>query len=292
MKSGTAATIIGGIATQLLAIACWYGFYRLFAIDVLKLWVNFILPLGALVLGLVGGWGFYLAGRRAKRPSTPWLVFGAVTVAIMAAIFIRFLGYWSAEFEGMPLHRMMSFVTYLRATLGHARIDFANAGTIHVGSMGYFMEVFQIAAYAAASYLFAAKLPPAMWCERCHAPMHDSLWDKLRFDEKRAFEARYDRLPDEPVARLAALRAMDDESVAPGVGAIDFHYRLAECPSCSAAALVETARTFNGNAWRPWRALSRIRRFDRTASTPSRALPDPVPAAGPAIRTFGRRTVP
>lgn len=290
MKAGTATTIIGGIATQLLAILCWYGFYHWLDVDVLKLWAKLILPLGAFVLGLVGGWGFYVAGRRVRRPSTPWLALGAVAIAVVTVMLIRFLGYWSAEVDGIPLHRTMSFLAYLRATLGHARIEFSPGGTVNVGATGYIMELFQTAAYAAASYVFTARLPPAIWCERCHVPMHDSLWDKLRFDEKRVFEARRQSMPTDPAARLVALRAMNSETSAPGVGAVDWYYRLAECPSCSAAAVAETVRLYTGQYWAPQRALARVGRFDRAYPIPARSMPDPMPPAGPAIRTFGRRT--
>ena len=293
MKAGFATTIVGGIATQLFAVLCWYAFHRLFAVDVLKLWVNLILPLGALVLGIVGGWGFYLAGRRAKQPSTPNLALIAVFIAVATSVLIRFLGYWTAEYEGMPLHRSMDFVAYLRATLGHARIDFSHgrgeSAVVHVGALGYLMELFQMAAYVIASYGFAAKLPSAIWCERCQGHMHESLSDELRYDDPRVFEERYRSLPAEP-ARLIALRMMESESDAPGIGAIDFHYRLAECPSCSAAAVAEAGRVYTGQYWAPRKALIRVGRFDRADRAPPRPAPDPVHPAGPPIRTFGRRT--
>ncbi|HEX7848349.1 MAG TPA: hypothetical protein VF485_01330 [Sphingomonas sp.] len=294
MRSGFAATIIGGIATQAFAVLCWYAFHRLFAVDVLKLWVNLILPLGAFDLGIVGGWGFYAAGRRAKQPSTPNLVLFAVFIAVLTAIGIRFLGYWSAEYEGMPLHRSMDFVAYLRATLGHARIDFSHGGgesaVVHVGSLGYLMELFQMAAYAVASYGFAAKLPSAIWCERCQGHMHDSLSGKLRYDDPRVFEQRYRSLPAEPAARLIALRMMESESDARGIGAIDFRYRLAECPSCSAAAVAEAGRAYTGQYWAPRRVLTRVGRFDRGQAARPQLAPDPARPVGPPIRTFGRRT--
>ena len=52
MKTGALTTIIGGITTQLLAVMIWYVGWHFFQSDVLKLWVNLILPFGALMLGL------------------------------------------------------------------------------------------------------------------------------------------------------------------------------------------------------------------------------------------------
>jgi hypothetical protein len=294
MRTGAAVTIIGGITTQLLAVMLWYVGLRFFHGDVLKLWFNVILPFGALMLGVAGGWGFYLAGRLAKQPSTSGLRWTAVAIALATVLSIRFLGYWNMEVEGVPVHRMIGFIPYLQATLGHAHINFSHGmeglGSVDVGALGYFLEMAEWGAYVAASYGFAAKLPQALRCERCNDYMHESLWGSVRIDNQRVFEERYLALPREPAARLIALRAMESEIEAPLAGAVDLHYRLVECPGCSAAAVAESGKVHTGKYWAPCKALIRIGRFDR--SRPA-AVPQQPPVAGlvtPGIRTFGRRT--
>ena len=295
MKTGAATTIIGGIATQLLAVMIWYVGYRFFQADLLKLWANLILPVGALILGIVGGWGFYVAGRMAKHPSTSGLRWTAVGIALATAVGIRFLGYWTVTVDGVPVHDMVGFVPYLQATLGHARMSFSHGmqdqGAVDVGALGYLLELAEYAVYAAASYGFAAKLPHAVRCERCASYMHESLWGSVKVERQLTFRDRYRALPLEPAARLVALRAMESEDAAPISGAVDLHYRLVECPTCSAAAVAESGKIHTGKYWAPARALTRVGRFDRARHA---AAPLPPPAAAPAapgVRTFGRRPV-
>ncbi|HEX7693971.1 MAG TPA: hypothetical protein VF409_05750 [Sphingomonas sp.] len=294
MKIGAATTIIGGITTQMLAVMIWYVGIRVFHGDILKLWVNLILPLGALVLGIVGGFGFYIAGRIAKHHSTSGLRWAAVAIALATVFAIRFLGYWMLEVDGIPVHRLVGFIPYVQATLGHAKMSFSHGlqsiGAVDVGVLGYVLEAAEWLTYAAMSYCFAAKLPQAVHCERCNHYMHESLWGSVRIDQQRRFEEFYRDLPADPAARLVALRAAESQVATPIGGALDLRYRLVECPTCSAAALAESGKVYTGRYWARTSALSRIGRFDRARHTPA---PSPGPVAEPAapgVRTFGRRT--
>jgi hypothetical protein len=95
MKTSAATTIIGGIITQLLAVMIWYVGINYFRSDILKLWVNLILPFGALMLGIAGGFGFYIAGRMAKQHSTTELRWTAVSHGLQnqGAVDVGALGY-------------------------------------------------------------------------------------------------------------------------------------------------------------------------------------------------------
>ncbi|MBW8841222.1 MAG: hypothetical protein JF608_05310 [Sphingomonadales bacterium] len=294
MKTSAATTIIGGIITQLLAVMIWYVGINYFRGDILKLWVNLILPFGSLMLGIAGGFGFYIAGRMAKQHSTMELRWTAVAVAFVTVFAIRFLGYWTLDYQGTPVHRLVGFVPYLQATLGHARMSFShglqNQGAVDVGAIGYILEAVEWLAYAAASYGFAAKLPHAVRCERCNGDMHESLWGSVRIDSPGLFEDFYRGLPAEPAARLISLRAAESQIEVARGGAVDLLYRLVECPTCSAAAVAESGKIYTGKYWAPSSALSRVGRFDRARHVP--VPPMQSPAAGPAaaaVRTFGRR---
>lgn len=288
MQGRTVATIAGGIATQIVAILCWYAIWRSFQFDLLKFWVNLILPAGALCLGLIGGAGFWFVGRRVKRPGTPGLKWMAAIVAIAAAVSIRFLGYWSIEFGGVPLHDLMGFGDYLQATLGHARMDFSHhahaLGSVELGQWGYAMEAIQSACYALGSFAFAAALPAAVRCKR-HGVMEERHWGKVRAAAER-FEAFYQGLPAGPAERLTALRAAEPGNDVPAEGAVELHYRLAECGHCSAAAVAESGQVHNGKYWVPFKPMMRVALFDRARAAAS----PPTPPIVPGPRSFGRRT--
>jgi len=291
MQARIAATIIGGIVTHLLAIGCWYVGWKLFQSDLLKQWVNLILPFGAAVLGCLGGLGFLVVGRWVRQPSTSALAACAVLIAVAAAFGMRFLGYWTLEFDGEPIHRTVGFLPYLEATLGHARMSLSHGpqdlGSIDLGALGYLMEAIQTAAYAAASLGFVMALPRAVRCERCNVAMGEALWGKLRINDQQRFEGWYLALPTEPGHRLAELKARVTDRGKPGAGAIELRYRLVECGGCSAAAVAESGKVHGGKYWAPFKPLSRLFRFDR-----ARTLP-PVPPASPAPPqrpSFGRRT--
>jgi hypothetical protein len=289
MQARTIATITGGIVTQGLAILVWFLVWQQFQTDLLKFWVNLILPAGAMCLGAIGGAGFLFAGRWVKRPGTPGLKWLAALIAIAAAVIIRFLGYWSIEFGGIPLHSMMSFGDYLQATLGHARMDFSrmahHTGTVELGQWGYLMEAIQSACYALGSFAFAAALPPAVRCKRGHGIMHEQLSGKLRIRAE-ALESFYHGLPADPAARMAALQVADPGSAIPAEGAVELLYRLVECQQCSGAAVAESGQVHNGKYWIPFKPLTRTGLFDRMSSSTPRPPVEPV--SGP--RTFGRRT--
>jgi hypothetical protein len=291
MKARTLATVIGGIVTHAVAILCWYGAWRIYQVDMLKFWVNLILPFGALILGFVGAAGFLLFGRLVKQPATGELRWIAVAIAVAAAFAMRFLGYWNIEFDGVPLHDQIGFLPYLQATLGHTRMDFSHAshalGSIEIGPIGYLMEAIQTGVYAATSYAVVGLLPLAVRCDRCRGAMDEILSGKVRMEEHRAFEDYYANLPAHPVARLPALEATESQAHGGTTGAIVLHYRLAECPSCSAAALAESGKIFTGQYWTTLKPLNLISRFDRTRAAP----PPPAPPVIAPARTFGRRII-
>lgn len=288
MQGRTMAVIAGGIAGHLLAMLCWYAGWQWFQVDFLKFWVNLILPAGALCLGMIGGAGFWFAARLVKRPATPGLKWIAALIAIAAAVGIRFLGYWSIEFGGVPIHDFIGFGDYLQATLGHARMDFThggrNMGSVELGQIGYLMEAIQSACYALGSFVCVAALPPAVRCKR-HGVMRERHWRNLRLPAY-SFEGFYQGLPAGPAERLAALDAAEPgNDVAPD-GAIELHYRLAECEHCSMAALAESGKVHNGKYWVPFKPMTRVALFDRNRT----AAPQPAAPVVPGPRGFGRRT--
>lgn len=293
MTKGTGAVLIGGIATQAVAILCWYGIFQLFHFDVLKFWVNLILPFGALTLGLFGACGFWLAGRAMNRPATPRLKLAAVAVAVAAVFVIRYLGYWMLEFEGVPVHSFIGFGTYLSETLGHARMDFSHGahslGSVDLGALGYLMEALQTAAYAVSSYAVVARLPRAVRCKACYRWMEEAQSGTILCDDQTRFRALHEALPADGANRLAALRATPSDGGDAQSGTIRLSWRLAECPDCSGAALVEAGALHNGQYFAPVAVLARSTPFLR-----GRPMPPPapeMPTAAP-IRSFGRRTVP
>jgi hypothetical protein len=288
MKARTAAVIAGGIAAHLVAMLCWYVGWRWFEVDLLKFWLDLILPVGGMGLGAIGGAGFWLAGRLVKRPGTPELKWTAAVIALAAAAGIRFLGYWSVEFGSVPLHDFMSFGDYLQMTLGHARVDFSQGpralGSVNVGPFGYLMGAIQSACYALGSIVAAEALPSAVRCKR-HGVMRERRWAKVRATAH-SFADFYQALPAGPAERLAALDAADPGSDLPSEGGVELHYRLAECDDCGAAALAESGRVHNGRVWMPFPRLTRVTLFDRMRAAP--APPSPPVMSGP--RGFGRRT--
>ena len=295
MTKGTGTAIAGGVATHVVAIICWYVVFKQLATDLLKFWVNLILPGGALVLGVLGGCGFWFAARAANRPSTPDLKLAAVAIALVSVCAIRFLGYWTLEFDGTPVHTMIGFGDYLSETLGHARMSFSRYGSpkggVELGSFGYVMEAAQAAAYAVFSYAFVAKLPRGVRCDACEASMDDTLSRSFVRNDPAQFRALYDALPAAAPERMSALSVAPSDRDGPHTGALQFTWRLAECPKCGNAALAESAEMFTGEYFEPVTALERVTRFDRHRA--ARSAPAPATAdAPPPPRTFGRRVVP
>jgi hypothetical protein len=98
----------------------------------------------------------------------------------------------------------------------------------------------------------------------------------------------HEALPAAGADRLASLRVAQSDDEAPSMGSIRLSWRLAECPDCSQAAVVESGALFNGNYFAPLAVLARSTAFDRRRATPPPPAPD-LPTAPP--RTFGRRIV-
>lgn len=179
-SNGTKASNIGagllvslcGLATSLItAVILWWIEHTFgFAFYSWMFW--FIIPIGALISGMAGASGYYIAAKIIGYRPTSFLL-AAILIGSVATFFvIQFLSYITLEVNGKAVSDFVSFFQYLDITIQSMTMTFrhrASAGieTGELGMWGYGVTILQILGFAVGGFLVYSILSSLPYCERC-----------------------------------------------------------------------------------------------------------------------------
>jgi hypothetical protein len=236
-------TIALGLASQLVAIAIWYGLREYLDFDPMLFWFFFVLPVGAFCLGLLGSAGFFLA-KKLNVPAGMPLAVTIVLTGLIAAGGMQYLAYATSSASDI-----MNFGDYLQFAHGDTTMSTdRGGGTIELGSFGYLMAAGASLAYALAGLVIYFQLRETAYCDDCGQYHEERSKDKLHFPTLDALHSFRAHLAPNPEERVRQLHAAQHEhaTAIKGKGATTLIAKYSHCTSCGAEHLVETVAVNNG----------------------------------------------
>lgn len=250
MKPGAVFAIIVGCSVTMLA-ALFASFFA-FSFNPLFFTMSYIIPLGALCVGLVGGIGFYVAARTVNyRP-------GYLLTALMMALTIAF--YYSIFYliySNLALTRTampeQSFLNFMEGYISHMRVK--RAGSSGAGSeagvFGYGLEALRVLGLAAPLAMYTAILRAQAFCPACEKFYKNVARLTKRFttvDSLKTFLARLGKTEPFSYQFCDVLASKTEESTTPE-HTVMMNYRLKHCPGCKREILETDGGLKQKNRW-------------------------------------------
>ncbi|HSN91761.1 MAG TPA: hypothetical protein VLS93_11085 [Anaeromyxobacteraceae bacterium] len=179
VAAGNPAPLVlaGGLATTALALAGVWALSRYAETNVMGWYANYVLPVGAILVGLVASSGFGIGS---------WLGGARITGGLLAAVAVALLaGYWAAQLlefhllfpegasfeDGTPA----GFLDWYDAvTRSFAWEDHGKAGA-PLGAFGYALRAGEMLGFAGGGLVAPALLRKAPYCSACRVYMRSPL---------------------------------------------------------------------------------------------------------------------
>jgi hypothetical protein len=130
----------------------------------------FVVPVGALLCGMVAGGGFWGALRLLDRLPTAGTFITAGLVGVASYVLIYVLMWLLLEVQGMPVPQQVSFGTFLQFVIEHQRLRLARGGDregFEVGKFGYVRFALNVAGFAAGMLAMVAIAGGKVYCRQC-----------------------------------------------------------------------------------------------------------------------------
>jgi len=161
-----------GAATSLLTALLLFGIERLFGFSFYTWILWFVIPVGALLTGLVASTGYYCGARLFNHRPSRGLLLNILLVAVGCFFLIHYLGYYSLNVDGPPLRTRVAFGSYLKVVLEHTSLSLrVHASVIgstgELGTWGYAYALLQILGFAVGGFCVYILLLEHPFCAHC-----------------------------------------------------------------------------------------------------------------------------
>jgi hypothetical protein len=218
-----------------------------------KLW--FVIPAGAIGVGMLGASGAILAARYFQIKPT---IIDAVLMVFVAAatmILIYYLDYATLVLDdGRKASDLINFDKYvdLILTKSHMRVGRgAGVETGEVGEMGYALAVIEFVGFlvgGAATFLFIKGLPLCADCGSYLRKLKTKKTKELTFDEADKIIDLFKRGDLSTVQGVMAWAPAERTLDRKGQKAL-ITFDLLGCPKCATEAITASVNAFNGKEW-------------------------------------------
>lgn len=168
--SGEGIVLLAGIASTIAVVAVDGIFKSTSGVDVPSLSLFLIIPVGAVLAGMLAGLGYYWAAQWRHEMPSKSLAFNMALVGLSAWAAIQWTDYATARLpNGRPVARIASFGTYFRAKTERASYRFhrSRASTGAVGKFGYVIAGTQVIGFVVGSFAMFGLLLDKRTCSSC-----------------------------------------------------------------------------------------------------------------------------
>ncbi|AKJ27153.1 hypothetical protein [Caldimonas brevitalea] len=252
-----------GLVTSLLVAVADVAIARMTSIDIFTFFVWLVVPVGALMTGLVAASGYYFGALYFHKRPTLALLLQMVVIAGVTQWLIYWLGYATSVLDdGRKIADLVSFRDYLDVILtkAHYRVGHAQADTGEVGTFGYWIAALQFAGFLVGGFFIYAFLRNKPVCAPCDKYLRRLAKRTKKFADAEAANGYYERLFTLPVEGpdFAALIRSDATLPKATKGAVHIDTSLLGCPQCKRQTIEEKVKAHNGGEWKDAPHLRRL----------------------------------
>jgi hypothetical protein len=231
-------------------------------INVMGLYYFYLVPVGALLVGLFSGLGYAIASRKVNMTLTPRFVTSMVSISLLDYLANQYVTYGSLM-ERMHLSLQFSFLDYLRDTCENMTFNRGEGAPpgAPIGMIGYLVKGMEVLGYVAGATLPAkmalhsvATTPDCLKCHQYYVAKRfgyinaPEQWQDLADlpDEERilALKQSYTPLLERTEAIMNALEGKKFSEASLMISKLEFKaamgntgtvtFTLRKCPNCEA----------------------------------------------------------
>jgi hypothetical protein len=223
-----------------------------------KLW--FVIPAGAIGIGMLGASGAILAARYFQVQPTITDAILMVAVAAATMLLIYYLDYATLVLDdGRKASDLVDFASYvdLILTKAHMRVGRGGIDTGEVGQMGYALAGIEFVGFligGAATFFFIKGLPRCADCGSYLRKLKTRKTKELTFDEANKIIELFNTGDLSTVQGVMAWAPPERILDRKGQKAL-IAFNLLGCPKCRTEAISVSVTAFNGKEWNDVPAL-------------------------------------
>jgi hypothetical protein len=165
---------ICGVVTSLLAAGIVVVGQDQFGVNVSSFSLWFIIPVGAILTGMVAASGYYFAAVGLHRRPDSTLLLNSALIGLGTFFVIRYLVYLTLRFDdGSPVSALVGFFEYYQVAIEQksmsigtrGRLDMASTGAL--GGWGYAVEGIQLLGFLVGGVAVYGFLQDRPYCPNC-----------------------------------------------------------------------------------------------------------------------------
>jgi hypothetical protein len=263
-----AVLFVAMVITCLLAAAANVAITRLIDLNLFtfKLW--FVIPVGAIGMGILAASGAIIAARTFHIVPT---VADAVLMVVIAAatmVLIYYGDYATLTLkDGRKVSDLIGFVDYvdLILTRTHMRISTGHLDTGEVGAFGYALGAIEFIGFllgGAATFGIIKGLPRCVECGSYLRKLMSRKTKELTYDEADKVIGAF-RSGDLNAVRQAMTWAPPERKLDRKEQKAVITFSLLGCPKCATEAVTASVNAFNGKEWNVVTSLASRRELTR-----------------------------
>ena len=162
-----------GLVSSLLTVVLLILVEEYFNIALYTWMLWLVVPVGAVLAGFAAASGYYLGSWLFNHRPDKLVLLNMVAVALGAYVLIEYIHYLSVTYEGQSISSLISFPTYLDASIRSTSMKFSYRGahqlgsTGELGSWGYAVALIQVLGFSLGGLSIYAYLTSLIYCEKC-----------------------------------------------------------------------------------------------------------------------------
>jgi hypothetical protein len=248
-----------GFVSSLTTALILHGIHRLTGLALYTWMLWFVIPVGAIVAGILGATGYLTGAWLFGRSPTRLLLAGVILTSLTTFLMIHFLDYISLAVAGRPVADYVSFPRYLDIAIRSSSINFRlntlNLGsTKELGLFGYLPALLQVAGFAAGGFAAYSFLQRQPYCHRCSRYLRKK-GVSLRYTADALALERNSAAVKERVQQgaLAAALTMQRELGIPDEnlgGNLQTRIEVRHCPNCRTHWAQYSVHRLSDEGWR------------------------------------------
>ncbi len=251
-----------GLVTSVLVAILNVVISNVVGINIFTFNIWFIVPAGAVAVGMAAASGYYFGALYFHKRPTPILFIQMALIAAFSQFLIYYLEYATLVIDGQRISEYVQFSQYLDISLtkAHYRVGRgAGVDTGEIGSTGYWIAGLQFVGFLVGGIAIYFILSGKAVCEECQMYFRPLAKKVKTFEDTDACSQYYDVLFTHPVDSedFAALVRSEAKVAKVEQGTIQVNTVLNGCPGCKSQLVIDEVSVNNG---REWKEISDLKR--------------------------------